>query len=342
MPNVAINILGWDGTNAEILMSCIKHALAQDYDDYIVVYSDNCSKTLSGQMQERFGQDPKFKINQYSENFGYAGGHNRFFVSARAPFVMVMNPDALLEPTFLTEAIAGFDQELIGAVTGKMIKPKNSDRSIPDVILDGTGVVMDITRRGRERGQQEIDHLQYDLNTEVFGVSGTAAIYRRAALERIRLGEHEYFDEDFFAYWEDVDLSWRLQLAGYSCRYVPTARVIHTRLAGAHKGGYRDVLGYIAHHNELSISVRRWNWRNHLFMIIKNDFGWNFFIGLPFIMLRELAMLGYIICFEPKTLGILPSFFSLLPKIIQKRSIIQHNRIAKSSDMFRWFKKIQL
>ena len=342
MPNVAINILGWDGTDSEILKSCIEHALAQDYDDYIVIYSDNASKAHSDQMQKCFGQNPKFSINQYSKNYGYAEGHNRFFAAATAQFVMVINPDALLVPSFLTKAIAGFDQEEIGAVTGKMIKPKNPDTNLNDLVLDGTGVIMDITRRGRERGQQEIDHLQYDNDTEVFGVSGTAALYRRSALENVRLGDHEYFDEDFFAYWEDVDLSWRLQLAGYTCRYVPTARVTHTRLAGAHKGGYRDIQGFIAHHKELSVSVRRWNWRNHLFMIIKNDFGWNLAVGFPFIILRELAMVVYIICFEPKTLGILPSFFSLLPTMLRKRKIIQQSRIAESSDMFRWFKKISL
>jgi GT2 family glycosyltransferase len=153
-------------------------------------------------------------------------------------------------------------------------------------------------------------------------VSGTAAVYRKSALEEVKLGNSEYFDVDFFAYWEDLDLSWRLRLRGYECVYVPEAIVEHRRAVGASKGGILNFGEFVRHHRSFSLRIRKWNWRNHLFAIIKNDYGWSFYRDLPWIVLRELGMLAFLVCFMPDTLSAIPEFVRLLPAMLSKRRYI--------------------
>ena len=201
-------------------------------------------------------------------------------------------------------------------------------------LLDGTGIVVNRARRGRERGQLEVDHGQYDSQLDVFGVSGTAAVFRKSALHDAALpagsmsARPECFDEDFFAYWEDLDLSWRLRLLGYTCRYVPGAVVYHERVASSSEKGYKNPLAFYRHHAHLSKRIRQWNWRNHLFAIVKNDFGSPLATGFLFILGREVAMLGWILIFEPSTLGAVPEFFWLLPTMLRKRRVVQERRRA--------------
>jgi len=271
-------------------------------------------------VKERFGTDPRLRIVTTESNLGYAGGHNRFFAETNSELVMVLNPDAVLHPSFLKNAVRPFGNPKVGAVTGKMLKPTpepNGER-----ILDGTGILLSRKRRGYERGQLEIDRGQYDHLPWIFGVSGTAAVYRKSALEEVKLGNSEYFDVDFFAYWEDLDLSWRLRLRGYECVYVPEAIVEHRRAVGASKGGILNFGEFVRHHRSFSLRIRKWNWRNHLFAIIKNDYGWSFYRDLPWIVLRELGMLAFLVCFMPDTLSAIPEFVRLLPAMLSKRRYI--------------------
>jgi GT2 family glycosyltransferase len=249
--------------------------------------------------------------------------------------VIPLNPDTIMTAGYLEALVSVFDDDRIGAATGKMLKPKPSAEGSP--ILDGTGIVISRGRRGRERGQNEVDKGQFDRARLVFGVSGTASAYRKSALERVRIGDHEYFDEDFFAYWEDLDLSWRLRLAGYECVYVPEAVVYHSRRAGQSENGYRRPLQFIKHHKKLPTEIVRWNWKNQLFCIIKSDFGWSFWRDCPFILGRQLLMLGYIVICEPRTLGAASELIKSIPKMIHKRRLIRDKREVSSRAIGQWF-----
>jgi len=221
-------------------------------------------------------------------------------------------------------------------------------------IIDSTGITINLARRGRDRGQWEEDKGQYDNQTEIFGVNGAASVFRKSALEKVKTpmvtnhysaSRHplepqaaadgvegsgfEYFDEDFFAYWEDLDLSWRMNLAGFKCSFVPKAVAYHKRAAGRSKGGYGRIINFIRYHKTLPKRIRQLNWKNHLFCIIKNDFGWKFFKALPVIKLREFIMLIYILIFEPSTLGVIPEFFKQLPKMLKKRKYIKNEIVNK-------------
>ncbi|MCL5435646.1 MAG: glycosyltransferase family 2 protein [Patescibacteria group bacterium] len=368
MPKLTINLLGYN--HRDKIGAAIDSVLAQSFLDYELWYTDNASADGSASfVRENY---PQVKIFENEKNFGYAGGHNSAFRACQSELVMVLNPDVVLDKDFLTNLLPVFSQPQVAAATGKLLKPRNSAQA---PVLDGTGIVVSMTRRARERGQNKADNGQYDNSLSVFGVSGTAAVYRRAALEKVKLpkftlvsrsggtqgefesrpphpafghplpqGEREkmnkvseYFDEDFFAYWEDFDLSWRLRSSGYACRFVPQAICYHERLAGSSPGGYKQVGSFIAHHRELPLKVKEWNWKNHLFCIVKNDFGWPFWLGLPFILCREFAMLVFILLFERETLKIWPQLLRQLPAMLKKRNLIKRRRTVNSTVAAKWF-----
>lgn len=337
LPLIALNIVRFNQAYP-LLEKCICAALDQDLEDFTVTLTDNGSAdSIREPVLAQFGSSPRFRYVENHTNLGFAGAHNRFFSQTRAEFVMPLNPDAVLSRNYLTLLIRAFDDPLVAAAEGKMIKPEPAADGNP--ILDGTGMVMSRSRRAHERGQLEADHGQYDKQIDIFGVSATAAAYRKSALETVKHGDGEYFDEDFFTYWEDLDLSWRLRLAGFKCTYVPGTVVYHSRAAGQSKEGFRQPRAYFAHTQSISTRILQWDWRNHLFSIIKNDFGWSFFRDLPIILTREAALFLYLSLCEPRALGAIPEFGRLLPRILRKRKMIQCRRQVHSKEMARWFGK---
>lgn len=335
MFTVAVNIVRYNHPWG-VIRDCINSVLAQDVDGLSVTLMENGSAdSIEKEIGPLLDQQPRLKYENNGKNLGFAGAHNLFIARSAAVIVVPLNPDTVMTPGYLRFLTESFVDPRVGAATGKMVRPQHSDDGLP--ILDGTGIVMSKARRGRERGQNEIDRNQFDSSLYVFGVSGTASAYRKSALEKVRLGEHEYFDEDFFAYWEDLDLSWRLRLAGFECLYVPQAVIYHSRVAGQSKGGYRRPIEFIRHHRKLPERIRRWNWKNQLFCIVKNDFGPGFWRSCLSVTGRQLLMFGYIIAFEPGTLGAVPDLFRLLPKMLEKRKAIMRMRVVDSEEIAKWF-----
>jgi GT2 family glycosyltransferase len=338
MTMISINLLRWS-TPWEEVQQCVAAVLNSDFQTFELTYMENphlSAPSLMDEVQRHFGRDERLRTVRNDSNLGYAGAHNRFFAENDSELLMVLNPDAIIDPLFLQNIVQPFSDSTVGAVTGKMLKRQASASG--ERILDGTGIEIYRSRRARERGQLEPDHGRYDRSRIVFGVSGTAAVYRKTALEAIKLGEAEYFDPDFFAYWEDFDLSWRLRLRGFECVYVPEAIVEHGRAAGASPGGVSKFSIFVRHQLSLPLSVRQWNWRNHLFAIIKNDFGWCFYRDLPKIIIREVGTLIFILFFMPATLSALPETLRLLPRMFRKRTLIQSSRTIESSSVCRFFK----
>jgi GT2 family glycosyltransferase len=340
MKKVAINLVRFNQSFEELVLA-VDAALAQDYGNFTFTFTENGSKeNIKELMINKYESNPHFSYKENDKNLGFAGAHNKFFNESDAELVMPLNPDAIMQPGFISALVVVFEDPTVGSAEGKMLKPEVlKDGSH---LIDGTGLVVSRSRRARERGQLQKDLGQYDTITNIFGVSGTAPMYRKSALEKVRIGDREYFDEDFFAYWEDLDLAWRLRLAGYKAVYVPNAVIYHSRAVGQSKSGYKNPLQFVKHHSKFSVKVKRWNWRNHLFAIIKNDFGSSFWRDSLFILGREAAMFVYVIFFEPSTLGAIPDFLKLLPKMIAKRKSVKRMRVVSSAEIGKWFLQKQM
>ncbi len=336
MPRVAINIVRYN-QELSLLEVSIRAALRQDFEDLTVTLTDNGSScSVQSELLCLFGDDPRFMYRENDRNLGFAGAHNRFIRDSDCEFVLPLNPDTRMSPDYVSKLLPAFSDPGVAAAEGKMLKPERD--SSGSWILDGTGLILSRSRKATERGHLEIDLRQYDQEIDIFGVSATAAAYRLSALQFVKFGNSEYFDEDLFTYWEDLDLSWRLRLAGFACRYVPDALVFHSRFAAQSKGGFRKPLDLIRHTRSLPVRVVCWDWRNHLFAILKNDFGWAFYRDLPWIAAREGLLLLYLLLVQPRIVRAFPEFFRILPTIMRKRRRIQQSRKVTSAEMTKWYR----
>jgi GT2 family glycosyltransferase len=305
----------------------------QTYKDFNVVAvisgNDDNGKEL---LMEKF---PQVEIIDPGYNIGFAAGHNLVFEKYNSDFFQLVNPDLILSSNYVNEILKAFEDSKVGAATGKLYQIDKQSIEMGTIsmrdgahLLDTTGVAISKSGRARDRGQHEEDRGQYDKDTRIQALSGAGAMYRHSALQSTRLPtthyplptKFEYFDEDFHSYWEDVDLSWRMNNAGWLCKYQPSAVGYHGREAGSSEKGYADVLGFIRHHKKLSPRVRELNYQNHIFMYIKNS-PWFY----PQFFVREFFMFFYVLIFETCTLKVLPQMLKLLPKMWQKRTLIKSN-----------------
>lgn len=301
-------------------------ALAQTHPDFkfyaVIAGNEDGGKEY---IAEHF---PEVEIIDPGYNIGFSRGHNELFEKLDVEFFQLINPDLIVTPNFVEEMLKPFVDERVGAVSGKILR-YDFDRNQPTNQIDTTGVVIARSGRGRDRGQHEIDKGQYDLHRNLIGVSGAAAMYRKAALEDVKFlrpdNRIEYFDEDFHSYWEDVDLSWRLVNRAWHIRYQPEAIAYHGRAAASSPGGYKKIFAFIKHHRDISERVRQLNYKNHLFLFIKNSprWYWQFFA-------RELFYNIYVLIFETSTLKVWPQLWRQWRTMWQKRrSIQQHRKISK-------------
>lgn len=308
----------------ETVFSSIYNQTFKDFQVVAVIAgNEDKGKELLGQ------KFPRVEILDPGYNIGFAKGHNLVFEKYDSGFFQLVNPDLVLRPDYLENILKAFEAPKVGAASGKLYQFKELRAKVEEyakeVTLDTTGVVISKSGRARDRGQHETDRGQYDSSANVQAVSAAGAMYRAAALQAVRLpkigrgpDEFEYFDEDFHSYWEDVDLSWRMQNAGWQSRFVPAAVGFHGRTAGSSKKGYKDIKGFVAHHRQLSPRIRQLNFKNHIFMYIKN--ARHFY---PQFFCREFFMLIYILFFEASTFKVLPEFFKQLPRIWKKRKMIK-------------------
>lgn len=286
---------------------------AQTHKDLEVIAVIN--KSTDGSREEIIANYPQVKIIDPGENLFFAKGNNVGIHAATGEYIQLVNQDVILEPTYIEEMLKAFSDPKVAAATGKILR-YDFDKGEKTKVVDTLGIIMSSSGRARDIGQLQIDNGQFEQPQTVFGVSGAVPMYRKSALEKVRF-QDEYFDEDFGAYWEDADLSWRFNSAGFKNVYVPKAVAYHGRTAGQSEGGYLKLFKFIKHHSKLSKQVLRWNYKNHILMYLKNA---------PYIhpafLLREIAMLGYIIIFETSTLKVLPELFRTLPKTSKKREWI--------------------
>lgn len=261
IPLVSIVIVNFNGK--KFLDRCLSALARQTYTNFEVIVVDNAS--VDGSLEHLAINYPWVKVIINENNLGFAGGTNRGINSAKGEFILTLNNDTQVERDFVEHLVEPMSEEDNGMCASKIL--------LIDGRINSTGICISRSGAAWDRGIFEFDTGQYDQKEEVLGPSACAALYRKAMLDEIGL-----FDEDFFIYMEDVDLAMRGRLAGWTCTYVPKARVYH------HHGG---TAGY-----KSNLSVYYGN-RNVLWYVIK-DFPLRLLLtSLPFIVGRNLAVIAY-------------------------------------------------
>lgn len=272
-PRVAVVVLTRNGLRW--LPKCLSSVARTDYRNLDVYVVDNASTDGSVQyVREHF---PDVKIIVHSMNLGFAAGYNRALKGIKAYYAVLLNNDTeALTPDWVQSLVkvASADSR-IAAVCCKMVSMDHPDR------LDSAGGMgIPFWRGFVDIGREEHDEGQYDTTDfEPFSFCGGAALLRKAVFEQAG-----GFDDKFFMYSEDADLSWRLRLLGYRIRVAPRAKVAHF-YSGS--GGMRSLDApklYLCHRNLLRAILK--NCGSSLGWALSNYLLFSFIAGAGFSVLE--------------------------------------------------------
>ncbi|MBU1036937.1 glycosyltransferase family 2 protein [Patescibacteria group bacterium] len=333
---LAINLVTY---NAErYLPYCLESIAKQTFQDFSFLVIDNGS---SDNTVRYFKEDyPHFKIITHKDNIGFAKAHNQGIAWTKSDYICLLNQDVILEPDYFAKALDFLDKNpQASSLSGKILLWDFPHQQKTEII-DSLGLRVFKNHRIVEKGQGEKDKNQYSETVEIFGVSGALPIYRRTALEKIKVKvgnlHDEYFDELFFSYKEDVDLAFRLRLAGFKAYYLPEAIAYHHRSV---KGSV-DLSDKAVRQSrkEKNRMIKLYSYKNHLLVILKNEFTANLVKFFFPIFWYEFKKFIFILLFEQTTLKGLRMFFKEKAKIKEKKKfIIKEIRKVSAAELAKWY-----
>ena len=310
MPECSIIIITWNNKN--YVSTCLDKLLAQTFRDFEVLIVDNGSADGSfDSLTERYSA-LDIHIERLNANHGFATANNVGARLARGKWLALLNTDAFPEPDWLNNLLQTAKKyPRYSFFSSRQVQAHNPN------ILDGTGDVYHISGVAWRR--------DYNLPAEKFGLCasgvfspcGAAALYLRE--DFLQAGG---FDEDYFSYFEDVDLGFRLRLSGKKCLYIPDAVVHH--IGSASTGKRSDFSVYYGYRNLI----------------------WTFFKDMPFpllctlLPLHTVTMIFFVIYLSLRGQGktILQAIADALqglPHVLAKRKSIQRNRRASSYELMK-------
>ncbi len=299
-PYFSILILCWNSHT--YIHDCLQSINNQTFKDFEILLIDNGSKDPIS--LEDLSDFPDLAIRYYrlQQNIGFAAGNNYAANLSKGKYLVLLNSDAFPQPDWLAVMSQAISSHPQSSFTSKLIMARTPQ------LLDGEG--------DNYHASGLVWRNSYGLpvaksgtaEKEVFSACGAAAVYPKQAFESVG-----GFDDDYFAYTEDVDLGFRLRLAGIPCWYLPSAVVHHV--------GY----GSTGHGSDLSVYYGQ---RNLVWTYFKDMPGFLFAILLPGHLLMNLGMILYS-CFRKQgrvTFRAKRDAFANLGMILKKRRAIQKQR----------------
>lgn len=236
------------------LKDCFDSLQRQSFKDFGVILVDNNSADDSVAFTRN--NYPDVRILKMSTNTGFAKAVNEGIKEALGQegckYIILLNNDTECDADFLREMLRAVNMKDAGSGACKMLNFR--DRSM----IDDAGDFIKPLGSPYARGFGEKDEGQYDKAEYIFGACAGAAIYKREVFE-----EAGFFDEDFFAYYEDVDFSFRLQLLGYRCYYNPKAVCYHKR--GATTSGMSGFQTMLCEKNLIALRIKNYPGRLYLY-----------------------------------------------------------------------------
>lgn len=258
-PVVSVVIPSYNGWSH--LHSCLPPLLAQTHETTEVIVVDDGS--TDGTRQLVSSQFPGVRLISLPHNSGFCVAANAGIAAATGAYIALLNNDTVVQTGWLASLVSHMaDHATTGACASKVVQWDRTE------ILESAGDEYRPWRTPRARGA---GHSANDFGTTetVFGASASSAMYRRQALEMVGT-----FDEDLGSYFEDIDLSLRLQLNGWDVCYIPTAVVRHR----SH--------GTTSAHHALSMTLR-----NDPLVFVKNMPTTLLWFFMPAMIARQLYQL---------------------------------------------------
>jgi hypothetical protein len=315
-PPVAVVILNWNGQH--FLQQFLPSVMASSYGSLKIYIADNGSSDSSVSFIKN--TYPQIGLIELDENKGFTGGYNEALKRLDEEFIVLLNSDIEVSPDWIEPTIALFKKDdKIAAIQPKILQFDKRDEfeyaGASGGWIDAYGYPFS---RGRIFDTLEKDRHQYDDEQSIFWASGAAMFIRRKLFFEVG-----GFDSYFFAHQEEIDLCWRLQLAGFKIMSCPRSIVYHV-------GG-----GTLSKENPHKTYL---NFRNNLIMLYKN------LIGLECLYILKVRFILDAISAWKNLLSGNPDFFFAVARahfgffnwvlFHQKNSIFPKQRIAKPSGIY--------
>ncbi len=263
-PVVSVVVINWNG--AAVLSRCLDALATQTMRDFELLVVDNASS--DGSADDLEARWPGARVFRLDHNAGFAAANNLAARQARGKWLALVNNDAFLDSRWL--------EAMLAAAAARPEYTYFASRLLnfdDPALLDGAGDVCNVGGLAWRRGYGQPAGAVALEEEEVFSPCGAAAFYLRQAF--LDAGG---FDEDFFAYAEDVDLGFRLRLLGHRCLYVPTAVARH--VGSASHGLKSEFSTYYGQRNLV------WAW-------VKNMPGRYFWFYLPAHLVANVTFMVY-------------------------------------------------
>ncbi len=301
MPRIAVIIVTWNA--AHLMQQVLACVAAQSLPPQTVLVVDNGSADVE-QLATIVGRFPGYLLLRLGENRGFAAANNVGIAHCRgADLVALLNPDAFAEVDWLAALVAAANRYPdVAAFGSRLLSHADPTR------LDGAGDFLTLAGKPGRRGHGLPAHGRFLQGEAIFSPCAAAALYRTRALADVG-----GFDESFFCYVEDVDLAFRLLLAGYGARYVPESVVRHM---GSAVTGRRSA--FAVYHGQ----------RNLVFNFVKNMPGSLFWLFLlPHLLLNAVYLVGASLAGRgPAVLRAKRDAVRSLPALWAQRRTIQSQR----------------
>ena len=211
-PLVSIIVLNYNA--GELLLNCINSLKKSTYTNLEILVVDNISSDDSQKKcKEKF---PDIKLIQNDKNLGYCGGNNIGIKQAKGKFIVILNPDTIVEPNCINELILAYNKFGEGLYQPKILSLNEEN------IIQSTGNMLHVFGFGfaRDKGnkvEEKIEEIE-----EIGYASGTCLFTSREVIDKVGL-----LDEFLFLYHDDLDLGWRAAQIGINSYYVPKSKIFH-------------------------------------------------------------------------------------------------------------------
>jgi len=211
-PLVSVIVLNYNA--GELLLNCVDSLKKSTYTNLEILVVDNISSDNSQKKcKEKF---PEIKLIQNNENLGYCGGNNVGIKEAKGKFIVILNPDTIVEPNCISELVSAYNKFGEGLYQPKILSLTEEN------IIQSTGNMLHVFGFGfaRDKGNKVMDKIE---ETEKIGyASGTCLFTSREVIDKVGL-----LDEFLFLYHDDLDLGWRAAQIGINSYYVPKSKIFH-------------------------------------------------------------------------------------------------------------------
>ncbi len=318
IPRVCVMVLNYNGQ--KFLKGCFDSLLACTYDNLELMMVDN--KSTENDVEYVSHNYPQVKIVQTGANAGYSRAYNIAFKHSDAKYFIMLNNDVRVDPHWiepLVEAAEGDDS--IAALQPKILSMIDEGyfeyAGASGGFMDKYGYTF---LRGRVFFTVEKDEGQYDDICDLFWTSGAAMFVRASALNL-----SGNLDEDFVHHMEEVDLCWRLNLAGFKLKVIPRSFIYHYEGATIKPQSFKKLY---------------WNYRNNIFMMMKNYAAgglWKYLTVRYILDAVNIFSLLFQLKFS-QTYAIIKAHFWILSHlglILQKRKIVQSRRRVSDNEIMK-------